>query len=120
MKNMKTFLCCIVFLAGLAGAPPPAEIKGYLLDKSCADEDGKKPGFAEKHQKSCLLMKPCAQSGYGVMTESLKYIKFDKNGDAMAAKLIAGLKKNDDIKVNVTGEIQGEGDTIKVTKLTLQ
>ena len=38
------------------------------------------------------------------MTESLKYFKFDKNGDAMAAKLIASLKKNDDIKVTVTGD----------------
>jgi len=93
-------------------------MKGYLLDKSCADEDGKKPGFAAKHQKSCLQMKVCAQSGYGVMTEDLKYLTFDKNGNALATKLIAGLKKTDDIKIVVSGDSQGE--TVKVAKLVLQ
>jgi hypothetical protein len=112
---MKSLICGYILLAGLASA---AEIKGYLLDKSCADDDGKKPGFAAKHQKSCLQMKVCAQSGYGVMTEDMKYLTFDKNGNAMAAKLIAGLKKTDDIKINVTGDVQGE--SIKVTKLALQ
>ena len=104
--------------AVLASLGFAAEIKGYLLDKSCADEDGKKPGFAAKHQKSCLQMKPCAQSGYGVMTDDLKYYTFNKTGNAQAAKLIAGLKKNDDIKITVTGDV--EGQTVKVTKLTLQ
>jgi hypothetical protein len=112
---MKRLICVCTLLASLASA---AEIKGYLLDKSCADEDGKKPGFAAKHQKSCLQMKVCAQSGYGVMTEDLKYLTFDKNGNTMAAKLIPGLKKTDDIKISVTGDVQG--DTIKVTKLALQ
>jgi hypothetical protein len=108
-------ICLYALVTSLGFA---AEIKGYLLDKSCADEDGKKPGFAAKHQKSCLQMKPCAQSGYGVMTEDTKYLAFDKNGNAQAAKLIAGLKNNDDIKITVTGDVQGQ--TIKVTKLALQ
>jgi len=95
-----------------------AEINGYLLDKACAGEDGKKPGFAAKHQKSCLQMKVCAQSGYGVMTEDLKYYTFDKGGNVLAGKMIASLKKTDEIKIVVTGDLQGE--TIKVTKLALQ
>jgi hypothetical protein len=115
---MKSLICCCVLLASLAGFASAAEIKGYLLDKSCADEDGKKPGFAAMHQKSCLQMKVCVQSGYGVMTEDMKYLTFDKNGNAMATKLIAGLKKTDDIRIAVTGDVQGE--TIKVTKLALQ
>src|SRR5215475_13766750 len=111
---MKSLICCCVLLAGLIGFASAAETKGYLLDKSCADEDGKKPGFAAKHQKSCLQMKVCAQSGYGVMTEDMKHLTFDKNGNALAAKLIAGLKKTDDIRITVTGDVQG--DTVKVTK----
>src|SRR5215467_5661220 len=81
---MKRLLILGALLASLAAA---AETKGYLLDKACADEDGKNPGFAAKHQKSCLQMKVCAQSGYGVMTDDLKYYTFDKNGNAMAAKV---------------------------------
>jgi hypothetical protein len=112
---MKRILCLCALVGTLASA---AEIKGFLLDKSCADEDGKKPGFAAKHQKSCLQMKVCVQSGYGVMTGDMKYLTFDKSGNAIATKLIAGLKKTDDIKIAVTGDVQGE--TIKVAKLTLQ
>ena len=112
---MKRVICLGAFVASLASA---AEIKGYLLDKSCADEDGRKPGFAAKHQKSCLQMKVCAQSGYGVMTGDLQYLTFDRNGNAIATKLIAGLKKTDDIRIAVTGDVQGE--TIKVTKLVLE
>jgi hypothetical protein len=113
--NMQRLICLLMFVTTLASG---AEIKGYLLDKACADEDGKKPGFAAKHQKSCLQMKVCAQSGYGVMTDDMKYLTFDKNGNAIAAKLIAGLKKTDEIKIAVTGDVQG--DTITVAKLTLQ
>jgi hypothetical protein len=112
---MKRLICGFILLGSLASA---VQISGYLLDKSCADEDGKKPGFAAKHQKSCLQMKVCAQSGYGVMTKDMKYLAFDKNGNAMATKLIASLKKTDDIKVAVSGDVQG--DTVKVTKLALQ
>ena len=112
---MGKLFCLCALAASMVNA---AEIKGYLLDKSCADEDGKKPGFAAKHQKSCLQMKVCAQSGYGVMTDDMKYLAFDKAGNAMAAKVIAGLKKTDDIKIAVTGDV--EGQSIKVTKLTLQ
>lgn len=115
---MKSIMCCCALLAGLTAIASAAEINGYLLDKSCADEDGKKPGFAAKHQKSCLQMKVCAQSGYGVMTDDMKYLIFDKNGNALATKLIAGLKKTDNIKISVTGDVQGEA--IKVTKLALQ
>jgi hypothetical protein len=108
-------ICLFALAMSLASA---AEIKGYLLDKSCADEDGRKPGFAAKHQKSCLQMKVCAQSGYGVMTEDMKYYTFDKAGNAQAAKMIAGLKKTDEIRIAVTGDVQGS--SIKVAKLRLQ
>src|SRR5581483_6559853 len=112
---MKRLICLFALATTFAAA---AEIKGYLLDKSYADDDGKKPGFAAKHQKSCLQMKVCAQSGYGVMTDALKYYTFDKSGNAMAAKLITGLKKTDEIKIDISGDVHGE--TIQVAKLTLQ
>src|ERR1051326_6247095 len=112
---MKRLLCLYALTASLTYA---ADFRGYLLDKSCADEDGNKPGYAAKHQKSCLQMKVCVQSGYGVMTDDLKYYKFDRNGNAMAAKLIAASKKTDQFKINVSGNVQG--DTIKVAKLTIE
>jgi hypothetical protein len=61
-------------------------------------------------------MPPCQQSGYGVFTEDNKFLVFDTAGNT---KALAALKKSkkDDLKVTVTGDVQG--DTIKVASLKL-
>ena len=53
-------------------------------------------------------MPECAKSGYGVLTDDKKVIKFDAASNAKAKQFIADLKKEKDIKVNVTGTINGE------------
>jgi hypothetical protein len=93
-------------------------VKGYLVDLSCAAEEGSKPGFGAKHSKDCLQMDDCAKSGYGVLTDDKKVIKFDKAGNEQAKKFIADLKKAKDIKVNVAGNVSGE--TMTVSKIELQ
>jgi len=93
-------------------------VKGHLVALACAAEDGQQPGFGAKHSKDCLQMPDCVNSGYGVLTDDKKVFKFDKAGNDQAKKFIAELKKEKDIKVNVTGSVTG--DSMKVSKIELQ
>ena len=110
----------LVLLAAMALSAFAAETKvqGYLVDLACSSEEGQKPGFGAKHSKMCLQMPECAKSGYGVLTDDKKVIKFDAASNTKAKQFIAGLKKDKDIKVNVTGTVNGEQMT--VSKIELQ
>ena len=53
-----------------------------------------------------------------MLTDDKKVIKFDAASNAKAKQFIADLKKEKDIKVNVTGTVNGERMT--VSKIELQ
>jgi len=72
---------------------------------------------AEAHTRECALMPACQKSGYGVFTYDQKFLKFDPAGSRKALAALKASKKEDDLKVEVTGEIQG--DMIKVSSLKL-
>ena len=72
---------------------------------------------AEAHTRQCALMPACEKSGYGVFTYDNKFLKFDPAGSRKALAALKTSKKEDDLKVEVTGEIQG--DMIKVASLKL-
>ena len=107
-------LTCLAISAFAANSA----VKGYLVDLSCAAEEGQRPDFGIKHSKSCLLMEDCEKSGYGVLTDDKKVIRFDKAGNDEAKKFIAALTKKNDIKVTVTGAVKG--DEMTVNKIELQ
>ena len=115
---MKKFILVLLASVAIGAFAADTTIKGYLVDVACASEEGQKPGFGAKHTKDCLLMPECAQSGYAVLTDDNKVIKFDKAGNAKAKQFIASMKKEKDIKVNVTGTMTGE--RIAVSKIELQ
>lgn len=74
--------------------------------------------WAYTHEKSCLLMPACRRSGYGVFAfETNKFLPFDAVGNQKAIALIEASKKQDDMRVEVTGQI--ESGRIKVTSLRL-
>ena len=74
--------------------------------------------WAYTHNRQCLLMPSCQRSGYGVFTyDTSKFLSFDAAGNQKALALIEASKKQDDMRVEVTGEIQG--DKIKVNTLKL-
>ena len=115
-------------LAGLAATAAPVQIKGVLLDQTCsAKAELRLAGVpqtlqggmivAEAHTRECALMPACQKSGYGVFTWENKYLKFDEAGNRKALEAIKTSKKEDDLEVEVTGEVQG--DTIKVTSIKL-
>jgi hypothetical protein len=115
MKRLVMILFAAISLSAFAA---DTTVKGYLVDLACAKEDGSKAGFGAKHTKGCLQMDECEKSGYGVMTDDKKVVRFDKAGNEQAKKFIAALTKKTDIKVAVDGAVNGENMT--VTKIALQ
>jgi hypothetical protein len=115
---MKKLALILLTAAALNVFAAETKVQGYLVDLACSSEEGQKPGFGAKHSKECLQMPECVKSGYGVLTDDKKVIKFDAASNARAKRFIAGLKKTKDIKVNVTGTVKDE--KIAVSKIELQ
>ena len=124
MKRLSALLFVVTLAAAAAFAGSSAKsqtINGYLVDVACASENAEKPkaDFGMKHSKKCLTMPECEESGYAVMTDDNKVIKFDKESNEMAKKLIASTDKDKDWKVAVTGTMNAD-NTLKVAKLDLK
>lgn len=104
-----------VFVLGLgAGVAGAEEWKGVsVIDTNCLEKVKADP---DKHPRSCALQ--CAKSGYGLLTSDGKYLKFDAAGNEKALAALKASDKADHLRANVTGE--RDGDTIKVSSLTLQ
>lgn len=115
---MRRIALVLLTAAALSAFAAETKVQGYLVDLACASEEGQTPGFGAKHSKGCLQMPECVKSGYGVLTDDKKVIKFDAASNAKAKQFIADLKKNKDIKVNVTGTVDGE--RMAVSKIELQ
>lgn len=125
--SVRWSLCVPALLAGCAAAASAAEVKGILIDEMCSSKAEVRivsgPRLvggmivAEAHTRECALMPACQKSGYGVFTYDQKFLKFDPAGSRKALAALKASKKEDDLKVEVTGEIQG--DTIKVSSLKL-
>ena len=115
MKKLALVLLTAVALGAFAA---DTKVQGYLVDIACASEEGQRANFGVKHSKDCLQMPDCAKSGYGVLTDDKKVIKFDAASNEKAKQFIADLKKAKDLKVNVTGTVNGEHMT--VSKIELQ
>jgi hypothetical protein len=121
----------LAFYTLLSLAPPTSTmVQGVLIDKACSARaetrmvtgvNAHMEGgmlWAYTHDRKCLLMPACQRSGYGVFTfESTKFLPFDPAGNQKALVLIQAGKKQDDMRVEVIGQI--DGDKIKVTSLKL-
>jgi hypothetical protein len=114
---MRFFLILLAAIS-LSAFAPETTVKGHLVDISCSSDLGDRPGWGAKHSRKCLQMLPCAKSGYGVLTEEKQVVKFDDNGNEQAKKFIESITKPNDIRVNVTGTV--DGDHLTVTKIELQ
>jgi hypothetical protein len=118
MKNVMRALQAALLLAAVGSIASAAQVEGVLMDKMCsAKAVSGGQAAAKEHTRQCALMPPCQQSGYGVFTADNKFLTFDEAGNAQALKALQASKKKDDLKVQVTGDVQG--DTIKVTNLKL-
>ena len=116
-ERMKRLLAAAFLLSSTFTFAATQTLSGHLVDVSCANEDGAKPGFGAKHSKKCLQMPECEESGYALLTADNKVIKFDTAGNATAKQFIAKTDKDKDWKVNVTGEVNGDSMTVQSLEL---
>ena len=112
---MKQILITVLLFFVALSAPLAAEtVEGYLIDKMCSAKVAEEGvGAAKTHTKECALMPKCKASGYGVITADGKFLKFDQDGDRMAAKVLGFTSRKDNIKVTVDGEVNGNSITVK-------
>jgi hypothetical protein len=115
---MRRIILLLLAVSAISAVAAETKIQGYLVDIACASEEGQRANFGIKHSKMCLQMPECEKSGYGVLTDDKKIIKFDAASNEKAKQFIADLKKNNDIKVNVTGTMNGA--QLSVSKIELQ
>lgn len=125
--SVRSFVCAAALSAGFAAVASAAQVQGILIDQMCSSKAEVRivsgPRLeggmivAEAHTRQCALMPECEKSGYGVFTYDQKFLKFDPAGNRKALAALRASKKEDDLKVEVTGEIQG--DMIKVASLKL-
>ena len=83
---------------------------GTLVDVMCKGKD------LSSHTAKCAIN--CARSGYGVVLSDGKFVKLDEGGNAKALAALKSTSTEKDLKVKVTGAL--DGDTVKVSAIELQ
>ena len=83
-----------------------------LMDSACAAKAKRGPEADTR-----IRMLQCAKTGFGVITSSGKFLKFDAEGNRKTEQLLKSTDRKDHIRVNVTGEQQG--DTIRVDTISM-
>lgn len=68
------------------------------------------------HTRDCALQ--CAQSGFGIVTKDQKFLKFDEAGNQKDLAELRALNKKDRLRVNGSGEVQG--DPLMVSSVSLR
>ena len=115
-------LCLAGVLAGVlsatGGIAEMTKVQGVLIDKNCSykAETRVVPGprleggiiVAYNHTRQCALMPECRRSGYGVFTYDNRFLAFDAAGNQKALAFFKQAKQEDNFRVEVTGEIQGD------------
>ena len=105
-----------LLMAGLLVTPALAATQTFndvsVVDVACSK---KVAANADSHTRDCAVM--CEESGFGIVTADKKFLKFDADGNAKVLKELKASDKKDHLRVNVTGDV--EGDTIKVSSVKL-
>ncbi|HEX9201177.1 MAG TPA: hypothetical protein VF865_16580 [Acidobacteriaceae bacterium] len=101
----------------LLASPALAATKTFkdvsVIDVSCSQ---KQAANADAHTRECALS--CKGSGFGIVTPDKKFLKFDADGNAKIAEQLKASTKADHLRVNVTGDV--DGDMLKVDTIQLQ
>lgn len=108
-------LCLIAGLHSLAGA---ADFQGVIADWNCTQDMVRSGREATlKQKRSCSLVKNYNRAAYGLITEEKKFYRLDEAGNQQVRQLLAHTPDKDNLKVVVSGDL--EGDTIKVKNMSL-
>ena len=94
------------------------EIQGVVADWTCTEtmvRMGRKKAL--RQNRACSLMKNFKRAAYGLITDDKKFYRLDDPGNQHILELLANTPDKDNLKVVVSGDIQG--NTIKVTNITM-
>jgi hypothetical protein len=101
---------------GLMAAPALAATQTFnnvsVVDVACSKRAA---ADADAHTRECAI--GCEESGFGILTADQKFLKFDANGNAKVLAALKASDKKDHLRVDVSGDVQG--DTIKVISVKL-
>jgi len=112
------FAVVSVWLVSAVAETSETKMQGVLIDKMCSYKAETRivPGprlaggiiTIYPHTRQCALMPDCQKSGYGVFTYDQKFLPFDEGGNQKALAYFKQAKQDDDFRVEVAGQIQGE------------
>ena len=129
MKKLSIIVLATIFFSIVMSAQDKTNMKGlhnkshsmigYLVDQNCGkrmvmDDVKKSDAKAAKHTKDCALEETCKANGYGIVTGG-KFYKFDNDGNKKAAQYLNATKKENNLKVEVAGVM--DGDKMKVESI---
>lgn len=115
---LKALITVSAVLIATAMPLSAAAVEGHLVDQMCSAKVLKGGADAAKaHTKDCALMPNCKSSGFGVVTEDGRFIKFDDDGNGMATRFLEATSRKDNVKVVVNGKI--DNDVIEVVAIQL-
>lgn len=110
MKRITVLLAFVFVFPAFAAAETWTNVS--IIDSQCSTKAKANP---DAHARSCALA--CAKSGFGIIDKDGQYLKFDATGNQEAMKLLQSSSEKDHLRVNVTG--QKQGDVIHVQHLKL-
>ncbi|MBV9762939.1 MAG: hypothetical protein JO340_20430 [Acidobacteriaceae bacterium] len=93
------------------------DLQGVIADWNCT-QDMVRNGRSKvlKQNRNCSLVKNYNRGAYGLITMDKKFYRLDDNGNKLARELLANTPDKDNLKVIVSGDI--DGDTIKVINMS--
>lgn len=113
---MRKRLTSFLVLLGLFAMPAFALAESFqdvpVVDVKCSKRAAANP---DSHTRQCAL--GCATSGFGIVTNDQKFLKFDAAGNAKILAQLKASQKKDHLRVNVSGDVKG--DTLNVTSVQL-
>lgn len=111
MSKLGLLFLCLTGLPLLAATQTWTDVP--LVDQKCSAKFT--PATVDTHTRSCAL--GCQSSGYGILTSSGKYLKFDKAGSQKALTELKASSKKDHLRATVTGDLKGDVLTVQSIKL---
>jgi hypothetical protein len=112
MLKFASFVALLVLTAlpALAGVETYKNVS--VVDVACS---AKVAADADSHTRACALK--CEKSGFAIVISDKKVVKLDADGNAKVVEALKASDKKDHLRVDVTGDLQG--DTLKVTSIKL-
>jgi hypothetical protein len=116
MEDVMRKPASIAILLGMCALPAFAATETFsdvsVIDSNCSKKASAAP---DSHTRECALK--CQASGFGILTNDHKFLKFDAAGNTKITEALKSSDKKDHLRVDVTGDVKG--DTLQVTSIKL-